>query len=89
MAKELGKKCVLPICAPLWLTRIICWIAQQIGVMRMKPSTLNSDKYKIIRQRNWLCDTTPMEKELDFTIDYDLQKGTKEMIAWYKKEKWL
>jgi nucleoside-diphosphate-sugar epimerase len=42
-----------------------------------------------MKQRNWLCDTTPIEKELGFTIDYTLQQGTKEMIAWYKKEKWL
>ena len=66
---------------------IICaeWIAHITG----KPSTLNSDKYNIMKQRNWLCDTTPIEKELGFTIDYSLERGTEETIQWYKQEKWL
>ena len=86
---ELGKRFVLHIKAPLWVLKVISLCAEKISLLTKKPSTLNGDKYKIMKQRNWLCDTTPMEKELDFTIDYDLQKGTKEMIAWYKKEKWL
>lgn len=89
VAKELGKKCVLPICAPLWLTRIICWISQQIGVMRMKPSTLNSDKYKIIRQRNWLCDISDAQKDFNFAPRYDLEAGVKAAIKWYKEAGWL
>ena len=86
---ELGKRFVLHIKAPLWVLKVISLCAEKISLLTKKPSTLNGDKYKIMKQRNWLCDTTPMEKDLDFTIDYDLQKGTKEMIAWYKKEKWL
>ena len=63
--------------------------AEAIARVTKKASTLNSDKYNIMKQRNWLCDTTPIEKELGFTIDYPLQQGTKEMIEWYKKEKWI
>lgn len=87
--KELGKKFVLRIKAPLWLLKVISVCAENISRLTKKPSTLNSDKYNIMKQRNWLCDTTPIEKELDFTIDYPLQKGTEEIIKWYKKEKWL
>ena len=87
--KELGKKFVLRIKAPLWLLKVISVCAENISRLTKKPSTLNSDKYNIMKQRNWLCDTTPIEKELEFTIDYPLQKGTEEIIKWYKKEKWL
>jgi UDP-glucose 4-epimerase len=87
--KELGKKFVLRIKAPLWLLKVISVCAENISRLTKKSSTLNSDKYNIMKQRNWLCDTTPIEKELDFTIDYPLQKGTEEIIKWYKKEKWL
>lgn len=89
VAKELGKKFVLPICAPIWLTGIICWIAEQIGVIRMKPSTLNRDKFKIIKQRNWLCDVSEAEKDFGFNPKYDLTRGVKEAIKWYKEAKWL
>lgn len=89
VAQELGKKFVIPVCAPLWLTYIICCISEIIGIIRMQPSTLNRDKYKIIKQRNWLCDTSDAEKDFNFAPKYDLKAGVKEAIAWYKKAGWL
>ena len=87
--KELGIRYVLRIKAPLWLLKAISLCGEGISRLTRKPCTLNSDKYNIMKQRNWLCDTTALEKELNFTIDYPLQKGTEEMIKWYKKEKWI
>ena len=89
VARVLGKKHVLPICAPLWLTRIICWVSEQIGLIRMKPSTLNSDKFKIIKQRNWLCDVSDGERDFNFSPKYDLEAGVRESIEWYRKAGWL
>ncbi len=86
---ELGKRYVLHIKAPLWVLKIVSTCAEAFSHLTKKASTLNSDKYNIMKQRNWLCDTTPIETELGFSIDYPLQKGTKEMIEWYKKEKWI
>ena len=87
--ESLGIKCVLHITAPLWVLKAISAISEGIARITQKPATLNSDKYNIMKQRNWLCDTTPIEKELGFTADYNLEKGTKETIEWYKQEKWL
>ena len=89
VAKILDKKFVIPVCAPLWLTRIVCWISEQIGIIRMKPSTLNSDKFKIIKQRNWLCDISNAENDFGFAPKYDLEAGVKECVEWYKKAGWL
>lgn len=88
-ARALRKKCVLPICAPLWAARIVCWISEKIGVMQMKPSTLNSDKYKIIKQRNWLCDVSDAERDFNFSPRYDLKKGIEESVDWYFENRWL
>lgn len=87
--ENLGIKCVLHITAPLWVLKAISTISEGIARITRKPATLNSDKYNIMKQRNWLCDTTPIEKELGFIADYNLEKGTKETIEWYKQEKWL
>jgi UDP-glucose 4-epimerase len=87
--RELGIRRVLHIKAPLWLLRVISLCAGWLSRLTGKPATLNGDKYKIMKQRNWLCDTTPIERELGFTIDYPLEAGVKESINWYKKEKWL
>ncbi len=87
--KFLGVKFVLHIKAPLWVLKIISFVSEFFSKFTGKASTLNCDKYNIMKQRNWLCDTSNMEKELDFRIDYPLEKGTEEMIKWYKENKWL
>lgn len=87
--RELGINGVLHIKAPLWALRAISSCAEWFSHITGKPSTLNSDKYKIMKQRNWLCDTTPLTEELGFSIDYDLEHGTAETIKWYKENKWL
>lgn len=47
------------------------------------------DKYRIMKQRNWQCDITPAVEELGFSPEYDLERGVKETIAWYKDKGWL
>ena len=49
----------------------------------------NTDKYKILKQRNWKCDITPVREDLGFVPRYKLKKGLKESIEWYKDKKWL
>jgi dihydroflavonol-4-reductase len=56
---------------------------------QIRKSTLNADKYKIMKQRNWQCDISPLVEELGYRPEYPLDKGVKEIIAWYKKEGWL
>ena len=87
--REMGIKRVLHIKAPLWVLRIISIVAEKFAQINKKASTLNSDKYNIMKQRNWLCDTTKIEEELGFSIDYNLERGTAETIKWYKENKWL
>ena len=87
--RELGIKGVLHIKAPVWLLKVISLCAECFSRVSGKPGTLNSDKYMIMKQRNWLCDTAPIEKELGFKADYPLEAGVKETINWYKIEKWL
>lgn len=87
--RELGIKHVLHIKAPLWILKAVSWCSEIISHFTKKPSTLNCDKYKIMKQRNWLCNTKSIEKDLGFSIDYDLERGTAETIKWYKENKWL
>ncbi len=87
--REMKIKHVLHIKAPIWLLKVISICAEGISKITKQPSTLNSDKYKIMKQRNWLCDTAKLQEELGFSIDYDLERGTCETIKWYKENKWL
>lgn len=89
VAQELGKKFVIPLCCPLWITRLVCVIAEFWGIIRLRPSTLNRDKFKIIRQRNWLCDISDAQRDFNFSPHYDLRRGVREAIAWYREAHWL
>jgi UDP-glucose 4-epimerase len=89
LQKELNISFIIHIKCPLVVLKAISLLADLGAVLFKKNSTLNSDKYRIMKQRNWRCDITPAIRELGFVPDYNLEKGVKETIAWYKKERWL
>ena len=85
----LGKRFVVPVKAPLWIVGIVCAIAERIAAAKGKASTLNRDKYKILRQRNWTCDITPAVNDFGYHPRYDLRQGLEETIRWYRDNGWL
>ncbi len=86
---ELGKKHVLPVTCPLWVVKRVCSVAEWIGKVTLKASTLNRDKFKILKQRNWQCDTSEARRDFDFNPRYSLREGIREAIAWYREAGWL
>lgn len=87
--KELGNPFVIHVKCPLFILKVVSLLAELGASVLGKSSTLNADKYKIMKQRNWQCDITPLMNDLEYEPEYDLEKGVKETIAWYKKEGWL
>lgn len=87
--EELGHPFMLRIKAPVWVLRMACAVSGTFNAWLGKTTTLNTDKFHILRQRNWQCDITPAEEELGYVPHYPLARGVKETISWYKKEKWL
>ena len=87
--KELGDPFVIHVKCPLLILKAVSLLAESVASCFGKNSTLNADKYKIMKQRNWQCDITPLVNDLGFHPEYNLEKGVRETIAWYKQEKWL
>lgn len=87
--QELGNPFVLRIKCPLFLLKVITSMVGTLSHWMGKASTLNSDKYQILKQRNWRCDITPLQQELGYSPEYPLERGVREIIDWYKKEGWL
>lgn len=89
LQREMGVRHVVRLTVPLWVLRAVCFVAERLARLRNAPSTLNMDKYNILKQRNWNCDIAPARRELGYRPGYDLQRGVAETVAWYKEEKWL
>jgi dihydroflavonol-4-reductase len=87
--KELGNPWVIHIKCPLFVLKVVSLLAETFARCLGKTSTLNGDKYKIMKQRNWQCDISPLVNELGYRPEYPLERGVKEIIAWYKEEGWL
>ena len=88
-AKTLGKKGIISLPMPLWVVKAVSVIAEKWGVARMKPSTLNRDKYNIMKQRNWNADISKAQKDFGFNPQTSLQEGLEKAVEWYRKEQWL
>lgn len=80
----LGKRFIVKIRIPLFVLKTVSVFAEGIARLTEKPSTLNRDKYKIMKQRDWTCDTAPLRKELGFEAEYDLERGMAECVKWYR-----
>ncbi len=85
--KALGRKLVLPVRLPLWMARIACAVSGKFGALQHKAVTLNPDKYRILRQRNWDCDVTPAVNDFGFAPRVSLAEGIAEVVKRYREEK--
>ena len=81
----LGKRCVFNLRVPLWVCYIACVCSEIISNISGKAMTLNTDKYKILKQRNWICETEPIRRDLNFIPEYNLKEGLEDTIR-YNRE---
>lgn len=89
LQKELNIRGVLHIKAPIWFLKLVCFINGGLANLFGKTTTLNMDKFNILKQRNWQCDIRPAEQELGYRPQYPLERGVKETVNWYIQNGWL
>ena len=89
LQKAMGVRNVVHIKAPLWVLRAVCAVAETAANITNTTPTLNTDKYKIMKQRNWQCDISEAVKDLGYRAEYDLRRGVEETVAWYKDNNWI
>lgn len=80
---KLGKRFVLPLKLPMWLVYGVSVVAEKWGALRLKPSTLNRDKFKIMKQRNWNCDVTDARRDFGFNPQFSLDRGIEQTVKAY------
>ena len=87
--KALGKEHVMKLRVPLTLLKMVSVLAEMFSKISKKPSTLNRDKYNIMKRRDWTCDISPLIHDLGFQAEYDLERGIRECVIWYTNQGWL
>lgn len=81
--KYLNKGWALPLRLPMWAVYCVSVAAEKAAAMRGKASTLNRDKFKIMRQRNWNCDITDARRDFGYTPAWPLPRGLAATVAAY------
>ena len=86
---ELGVKRVVHVTAPLWVLWLVSCIAGKAAALLGRTSTLNLDKYRIMRQRNWKCSIEAARRDLGYRPQWPLTRGVRAAVEWYRAEGWL
>lgn len=87
VAQHLGKRIVVPVKFPMWVVYGVSTVAEKIAVAKGKASTLNRDKFKIMKQRNWNCDISEAKRDFGFNPQWSLDRGVKETVVAYLADK--
>lgn len=87
VAKALGRRLVIPVRLPLWMASIACKVSEKWGAAKMEAVTLNTDKYRIMAQRNWDCDITDAVRGFGFAPQVSLPEGIRLTVEAYREEK--
>lgn len=87
VARHLGGRFVLPLALPMWVVYGVSVASEKLAAIRGKASTLNRDKYIIMRQRNWTCDISDAVRDFCFRPHWPLDRGIAATVAAYRQSK--
>ncbi len=75
---------------PAFIAGPVAYLNEKLSCLFFKKApTLNRDKFKELTRKNWLCDSSALVFDFDFTPEFDLKKGIHHTIQWYKNQKLL
>jgi len=86
IAKALSKKKTLKFRLPISIVKVVAIISENIAKISGKYPPLNLEKVNELKAKSWKIDTSPLQTDLNFIPEYDLEKGLEESIDWYKQK---
>lgn len=89
IARKVLQKNPFQINIPISIVQVIAAINEGFGRLTGKMPPLNLEKVKILKSKNWQCDTQPLKNDFNFAPAYDLEQGVTEALHWYLENKWL
>lgn len=89
ITKKILQKKTVKIIIPSFIVKQIATVLEKIYSLWGKVPLLNTDKYKVLSSLNWRCESDPLHTDFGFVAEYDLEKGIRETINWYKSQHWI
>ncbi len=86
--QAMGKK-LKKVKIPVLLGYIIALIGEIGGRMSKEPRFINLEKFKRLKQGNWIADIKKTREILSFQPEYSVREAVQETIDWYLKNNWL
>jgi nucleoside-diphosphate-sugar epimerase len=83
-----GKK-MLRVHVPYRVVKVVADMAAFLYKRSPKTPVIYPERLNELTAENWGCDISKIKKVLAFEPQYDLDKGLKETLLWYKKNNWL
>ena len=74
---------------PLSVIKVIFFVVEKINKSMNKVPVVSIEKLNELTAENWICDISKVKKDLGFEPKFDLEKGLRTSIEWYKENKWL
>ena len=74
---------------PLSVIKVIFFVVEKINKSMNKVPVVSIEKLNELTAENWVCDISKVKKDLGFEPKFDLEKGLRTSIEWYKENKWL
>lgn len=88
IARALGKRALI-LHVPISLTVFAALVREIVSKMMKKPSIVDRQKIRELRERFWICDGTKAREELGFRPKYSFKQGMEKSAAWYRKVGWI
>ena len=87
VSKALGGRRVIPVKLPMWAVYAASYVAEKWATAKGKASTLNRDKFKIMKQRNWTCSVEDAVRDFGFNPQFSLERGVEATVKAYLDQK--
>jgi nucleoside-diphosphate-sugar epimerase len=74
---------------PVGIIKLAAAILEAASVFSKSAPVLNKEKIGELTAENWYCSIDKARNELGYEPKFDLERGLKETLTWYKDNKWL
>lgn len=89
LAGHLSKRKMIKIPIPGFIMRAVSFLGEGYSYFTKQPVLLSYDKLCELKQQYWICDSSKIRRELNWSPDFDWLKGSEITYHWYKQVGWL